>query len=136
MAEARTVLIAAGDAILADSLRFSLELEGYAADLCDELSLGEMAAREEKPCCLVLDQDVFAKLSLSGKQAVTEIGVPVVLMVGQKTPRLVDRAKAVGVTIMIEKPLIGGALLAEIRNALDGAGVRGELEKVPFPGPT
>lgn len=130
------MLIAAGDPILADSLRFSLELEGYAAALCDEISLAEMAAREERPCCLVLDQDVFSKLSLSGKQAVTEIGVPVVLMVGQKTPRLVDRAKAVGVTRMIEKPLVGGALLAEIKNALDSLGPLAELDKASFSAPT
>ena len=130
------MLIAAGDPILADSLRFSLELEGYAAALCDEISLAEMAAREERPCCLVLDQDVFSKLSLSGKQAVTEIGVPVVLMVGQKTPRLVDRAKAVGVTRMIEKPLVGGALLAEIKNALDSLGPLAELDKAAFSAPT
>ena len=133
---ARTVLIAAGDPILADSLRFSLELEGYAAAFCDEISLAESAMREERPCCLVLDQDVFSKLSLSGKQVVTEIGVPVVLMVGQKTARLVDRAKAVGVTRMIEKPLVGGALLAEIKNALDALGSPAEHDNAASSAPT
>ena len=66
----------------------------------------------------------------------TEIGVPVVLMVGQKTPRLVDRAKAVGVTRMIEKPLVGGALLAEIKNALDALGSPAEHDNAASSAPT
>ena len=37
--EARTILIAVADGILADSLRFSLELEGFDAEFCDGCSL-------------------------------------------------------------------------------------------------
>ena len=35
MAQSGTVLIAVRDSVLADSLRFSLELEGYEAKLCE-----------------------------------------------------------------------------------------------------
>jgi DNA-binding response OmpR family regulator len=120
LAEACTVLIAAGDPGLAASLRFSLEQEGYAAALCDELSLAGSLSADVKPSCVVLDQDVFAKLSLLGSQSVTESGVPVILLVGQPTPRLLDRARTAGVTRMVEKPLAGDMLLAEIKGALDG----------------
>ena len=120
MAEACTVLIAAGDPGLAASLRFSLEQEGYAASLCDELSLASSLGAECKPSCVVVDQDVFAKLSLLGSQVVTESGIPVILLLSQATPRLLDRARAAGVTRMVEKPLAGDALLAEIRGALEG----------------
>jgi len=120
LAEACTVLIAAGDPGLAASLRFSLEQEGYAATLCDELSLARLLSVALRPSCIVLDQDVFAKLSLLGSQVVTESGVPVILLVGQATPRLLDRARAAGVTRMVEKPLAGDALLAEIKGALEG----------------
>ena len=39
LAEAATILIGVGDGVLADSLRFSLELEGFEVKLCDEHSL-------------------------------------------------------------------------------------------------
>jgi FixJ family two-component response regulator len=117
------VLIAVGDAVLADSLRFSLELEGYTARLCDELTLFALTEDEDmaSPGCLVIDQDVFIKLTkVDGDGRMALIGMPVVLMVGQKTKRLIDRAKAAGVTRVVEKPLVGGVLFDEIRDALDG----------------
>lgn len=117
MSEAGTILIGVVDAVLADSLRFSLELEGYSARLCDERSLLPLAAAH-KPGCLVLDQDFFTKLAAG----IPDLSVPVVLMVGQKTPRLMDRAKAAGVTHVVETPLLGGILSQEIRKALDGYG--------------
>jgi two-component system, LuxR family, response regulator FixJ len=117
--EARTILIAVGDAVLADSLRFSLELEGYTAKLCDELSLLPAVA-EEAPGLLVLDQDVFTRLDgRDGSEALVQIGIPVVLMVGHKTQRLMQKAKAAGVNQVVEKPLLGGVLFDAIRNALD-----------------
>jgi hypothetical protein len=61
VADAGTVLIAVRDAVLADSLRFSLELEGFEAKLCDELSLLPALAASEAPGCVLLDQDVFAR---------------------------------------------------------------------------
>ena len=62
MAEAATILIAVGDGVLADSLRFSLELEGFEVRLCDEYSLPRAMAGADAPGCLVLDQDVFARM--------------------------------------------------------------------------
>jgi FixJ family two-component response regulator len=116
----RTILIAVADGVLADSLRFSLELEGFEATLCDERSLLPMKARSQ-PGCLVLDQDVFAALA-DGNGAVTlaELGIPIVLMIGQPTPRLLERARAAGVTRVVEKPLLGGILSDAVKHALDG----------------
>ncbi len=118
MSHTGTILIGVGDAVLADLLRFSLELEGLDARLCDERSLLPLAAAH-KPGCLVLDQDVFTKLAGS---TISDLSVPVVLMVGQKTQRLMDRARAAGVTHVVETPLLGGVLFEEIRKALDGYG--------------
>ena len=96
LVKTRTILIAVADGVLANSLRFSLELEGFDAALCDERSLLPMKARSA-PGCLVLDQDVFARMA-DGKElaALAELGIPIVLMVGQPTPRLLDRARAAG----------------------------------------
>ena len=115
----RTILIAVADGVLADSLRFSLELEGFEAMLCDERSLLPMKARSA-PGCLVLDQDVFARMAEGkGLAALAGLGIPIVLMVGQPTPRLLDRARAAGVTRVVEKPLLGGMLSDAVKHALD-----------------
>ena len=54
-----------------------------------------------------------------GAGVLTRFGLPTVLMVNQRTRRLVDHANAAGVTTVVEKPLLGGVLL-EARSALDG----------------
>ncbi len=119
MAEAGTVLIAVRDSVLADSLRFSLELEGYEAKLC-EPSLYPPADGELRTC-LLLDQDVFTAIcGRGGTGVLTRFGVPTVLMVNQRTQRLMDHAHAAGVTAVVEKPLLGGILFEAIRSALDG----------------
>ena len=93
------------------------------ARLCDELTLFTLTEDENvaSPGCLVIDQDVFIKLTeVDGYGRMALIGMPVVLMVGQKTKRLIDRARAAGVTRVVEKPLVGGVLFDEIRDALGG----------------
>ncbi len=122
MTEVRTILIAVEDGVLADSLRFSLELEGYMAELCDEFSLLPAVARHP-PGVVVLDQDVFLRLDVrTGVESLQNIGIPVVLMVGQTSPRLLQRAKAAGVNRVVEKPLLGGVLFDAIRTALEECG--------------
>jgi FixJ family two-component response regulator len=119
LAETATVLIAVGDGVLADSLRFSLELEGFDVKLCDEHSLLRAAGGAEAPGCLVLDHDVFARmLNGKGERRFAEFGIPVVLMVSHKTEKVVARAEQAGVTKVVEKPLLGGVLLDAIRTAL------------------
>ena len=123
MPEARTILIAVADGVLADSLRFSLELEGFDAQFCDESSLLPAMRGRQTPGCLVLDQDVFTRMVDGETEPVLAgIGIPVVLMVGHTTQRVLARAKAAGVTNVIEKPLLGGVLCDAIRNALHGKG--------------
>ena len=105
---------------MVDSLRFSLELEGYAAKLCAPPF--ELADAESR-ACLLLDQDVFATMIGRGdRQVLDRLGMPTVLKANQWTPRLMDHAKAAGVTSIVEKPLLGGVLFDAIRSALDGHG--------------
>ncbi len=81
LAEAATILIAVGDGVWRTSLRFSLELEGYAVKLCDEHSLLRAIGAGEPQGCLVLDQDVFARMA---DRRFDAFGVPVVLMVERR----------------------------------------------------
>ncbi len=116
LAEAATILIAVGDGVLADSLRFSLELEGYAVKLCDEYSLLRAIAASEPQGCLVLDQDVFARMA---DRRFDGFGVPVVLMVERQTGRVLARAEAAGVTRVVEKPILGNVLFEAIKTAIN-----------------
>ena len=126
MAEAGTVLIAVRDSVLADSLRFSLELEGYEARLCQPPI--ERLSDLELRTCLLLDQEVFTTLwGKAGAGVFTRFGLPTVLMVNQRTRRLMDHANAAGVTAVVEKPLLGGVLFEAIRSALDADAHEAEI---------
>ena len=106
MPQSGTVLIAVRDRVLADSLRFSLELEGYEAKLC-EPPIDRLANGEHRTC-LLLDQEVFTMMrGRGGAGVLTRFGLPTVLMVNQRTPRVMDHAIAAGVTTVVEKPLLG-----------------------------
>ena len=112
VAQAETILIAVSDGVLADSLRFSLELEGFETRFCDEHSLlPVMSAPCLNGACLVIDQDVFSRVLGSGKNGrFAEEGMPVILMVSQPTQSVLASAAAAGVTEVVEKPLLGGIL--------------------------
>ena len=120
VAQTETILIAVNDGVLADSLRFSLELEGFETRFCDETSLlSTMTAPGGCARCLVLDHDVFLRVVDEAKESpFAGRGLPVILMVSSNTKRVRERAAAAGVTEMIEKPLLGGVLLDAIRHAI------------------
>jgi DNA-binding NtrC family response regulator len=119
LAEAGTVIIAVRDSVLADSLRFSLELEGYEARLCKPPI--ERLADLELRTCLLVDQEVFTTLwGRGGTGVLTRFDLPTVLMVNQRTQRVMDHAIAAGVTAVVEKPLLGGVVFDAIRSVLEG----------------
>ncbi len=127
MPTAGTILIATRDGVLADSLRFSLELEGFAAQLCDEISLFSSLAATERPLCLVLDQDVFDHMvEGKGDRLLAESSIPVVLLVEVTTRRLLERANAAGIAKIVEKPLLGEILVEAVRDVI-GEGSLGLL---------
>lgn len=117
MHEPATILIGVGDGVLADSLRFALELEDFRVRLCDEQSLFCELSDGGTAGCLVLDQGVFARLE-GGPRPVHE-SIPVILIVGHQTAQVVARAKAAGVARVVESPLVGGVLFEAIKSLLD-----------------
>lgn len=121
MAQAETILIAVQDGVLADSLRFSLELEGFDTRFCDERSLCPlMSAPCLRGACLVLDQDVFSRVVDGGGPGVfADQGMPVILMVSQKTERILALAKVGGVTTVLESPILGDVLFDTIRQEIE-----------------
>jgi AmiR/NasT family two-component response regulator len=119
---AATILVAVGNGVLADSLRFSLELEGFHVKLCDEQALRDSTAEIGIADCLVLDHDVFVRMeNRKGESHLAGLGHPVILMVGDKTRSVLTRAKQAGVTMVVEEPLLGGVLLEAINSVLKDA---------------
>lgn len=115
-----TILIAVGDGVLADSLRFSLELEGFETRFCDEHSLlPAIGGQSGRGGCVVLDHDVFTRV-VAGEEAgiFADRGMPVILLVSHGTKRVLASAAAAGVAEVIEKPLLGGVLGDAIRQAI------------------
>lgn len=110
------VIVVDDDAAVRHSLKFSLELEGFAVRLYaggPEL----LRANGLADCaCLVIDQNMPG---LTGIETVCElrdrhIDVPAILITGRPNPALSASAHRASVDI-IEKPLFGNALIDGIR---------------------
>jgi FixJ family two-component response regulator len=112
-----TILIAVSDGVMADSLRFSLELEGLEVKLCDEYSLRRAGQDGLVGNCLILDQTVFARVE-NDLRALAGADLPVILLIGHETGRLVARARAAGVTMVVDTPIMGAALVDAVASSL------------------
>lgn len=114
-----TVVLVDDDAALRSALTFSLELEGYEVAACES---GEDLLRAKLPAsdaCIVVDYNLTG---INGLTALAElrrrdVRLPALLITSH--PRLAVRqaAQDAHVTI-VEKPLLGDALLGEIRSAI------------------
>ena len=116
------VVVVGSDPAVRNSLRFSLEVEGLAvreypagADLLKDV---EHAAVDS----LVLDERMPAMSGLDAIARLRElnISVPTMLMASRLTPALRERVRRAGVSV-VEKPLLGDALIEWIRKAFSPA---------------
>lgn len=106
------------DPAVCSSLKFSLELEGFAVSIYrggpEFLSAAEVATFN----CLIVDQRMpgMSGMELIERLRARNDATPAILIVSQSSPALTARAAAAGVP-MIDKPLLGNALVDAIRNA-------------------
>ena len=116
------VIVVDDDRAVRESLKFALELEGFAVHAFaggPQLLASPLLA---EPFCLVLDHkmptmngfDVLARL------AERNVSVPVILITSEATDGLRRRAAAAGVHKVLEKPLLGGALARDLHDLVDG----------------
>jgi FixJ family two-component response regulator len=115
----RLVIVVDDDDAVRNSLKFSLEIEGFAvrlyaggAELLDSGELGNCA-------CLVIDQNMPG---MSGLETVRQlrdrnISVPAILITGHPNAILRASASDAGIDI-VEKPLFGNALIEGIRGVI------------------
>lgn len=114
------VIIVDDDDAVRKSLKFALELQGYEVQVRES---GEALLERPLPeasACLVIDERLkgmsgLETLMLLRKRA---ISLPAILITSHPQPQLRRAARLASVPI-VEKPLIGDALLTAIRIALD-----------------
>lgn len=116
--ESPLIAIVDDDAAVCNSLKFSLELDGFAvrvfASAPEFLAAGDVAEYK----CLVIDQrmPIMSGMELIEKLRKQSIMTPAILVISHPNVALTARAARVGIPI-VEKPLLGNALLETIREA-------------------
>ena len=113
------VVVIDDDPAVRNSLKFSLELEGFSVRA---FSGGDEYLREtDAPdcACLVIDQNMpgMTGLELLGRLRTCQVSAPAILITSHPNANLRERAANSGVSI-VEKPLLSDALLEGIRAAI------------------
>lgn len=112
------VAVVDDDAAVCNSLKFSLELEGFSVRIyasgAELLGAGDIGACD----CFVVDEKMPG---MSGLEVIAEmrgrhISAPAILIISQPNVRVNERAAKSHVPI-VEKPLLGNALVDRIREA-------------------
>jgi FixJ family two-component response regulator len=119
----QVVLVVDDDAGVRDSLKFTLEVEGFevrtyssAQELLNEKSLPALS-------CLVTDYHMPA---MNGLELVAQLrdrcaSIPAVLITSLPNENLRNSAAAGGISL-VEKPVFGGRLLDAVHELFDGQG--------------
>jgi len=112
------VMVVDDDPAVCGSLKFSLELEGFAVRTF--ASGAEMLQNDNFGACkcFVIDQRMpgMTGMELIAKLRDKQILTPAILLISQPNTALSARAAIAGIPI-VEKPLLGNALLDRIREA-------------------
>jgi FixJ family two-component response regulator len=110
------VVVIDDDAAVRNSLKFSLEVEGYAVSFYAD-GAEALAADNLVDCaCFVIDQNMpgMTGLEVADRLRERRISVPVILVTSH--PNAVVRERALRARIpIVEKPLLGNALIERIR---------------------
>jgi two-component system response regulator FixJ len=113
------VAVVDDDIAVRGSLKFSLEIEGFAVrtyangdDLLGEADLADFA-------CFIIDQRLqgMSGFELVAAMRRQRIDAPVILITSQPTIILRERAARAGIPI-VEKPLLGTSLLERVQAAI------------------
>jgi len=113
------VLVVDDDAAVRNSLRFSLQVEGFAVK--DYRDGNELLSKPELPRsdCLIVDYHLpdMTGLEVLGQLRQRHVCAPAILITSHPSQGLRERAAIAGARI-VEKPLLGDALIESIRQAL------------------
>ena len=118
LAPERQVFVIDDDPAILASLKFSLEIEGYAVRTYSSAKALIAEATRHGRGCLVIDYNLTDENGLQVLAALRQRGVtmPAILITSNPGPHLRVRAAAASVLI-VEKPLIGNTLADAIRKS-------------------
>ena len=116
------VVVVDDDPAVRGSLTFSLELDGFDVETFESGEALLLRQLPVRPTCLVLDQQLPG---ITGLEALRQLRArhnqsPAILITSHPKRVVVEAAAQAGVPI-VEKPLLGDALLQDIHRALDVA---------------
>jgi len=117
------VFVVDGDGAVRRSLRFALGIDGFAVETFADAETFLRLADVRPRACLVVDYHLQGMngIELIERLRSRDCRMPAVLTVTNPTPALVRKVAAVGVGL-VEKPLLGSALLDRIHEALEQRG--------------
>lgn len=119
---ANLVLVVDDDAAVRRSLKFALEVEGFAVRAF--AGGQELLRQPELPSCscLVVDQNMpdMSGLDLIAALRARRLSAPAILITTHPNNQVKSRAAHAGVPI-VEKPLLGGVLVDAIRQSITSA---------------
>lgn len=111
------VIVIEDDPAVRNSLKFALEIEGYAVCIYPDGNRLLEHATLPRGDCLVVD---FNLPDMTGLEVISQlrnrgVTVPAILITSTPNRKLLDRAALVGARV-VEKPLLGDALIESIRD--------------------
>lgn len=120
-ADGQTVIVIDDDPAVLAALQFALELEGFAVEVFHEGSELLSGDRLPRAGCLVIDYVLPGMNGLDVLAALRSrrVTLPAILITTHPSTILRERAAAQGMQI-VEKPLLGDALINAIRHSLEG----------------
>jgi two-component system, LuxR family, response regulator FixJ len=114
------VFVLDDDEAVRESLKFSLELEGFAVRICADG--GELLTHPDlgRAACLILDyrMPIMDGFEVLNHLAAKKVLLPVILITSDANNALRSRAARNGVFQVLEKPLSDSALLENIHTAM------------------
>ena len=113
-----TVVIVDDDSAVCGSLKFSLELEGFAVRIYSDAAEALRASNLDACDCFVIDQRMpkMTGLELIDALRRRHISTPAILIISHPNDTVSVRAANAGIPI-VEKPLLTNALVERIREA-------------------
>ena len=115
-----TIYLVDDDDAVRDSLTFLLESHGFDVSAFASVAEFERTHRARDKACLILDHHLpgTSGLEFLASPKGAALHMPVIVITGGADPTISARARALGVTAFLEKPVGEAPLLAAIENAL------------------
>jgi FixJ family two-component response regulator len=127
------VLLVDEDSAVRDALKFALELEGIRVAVCSSGRELLMHPDLRRACCLIVNSNMSAMdgFEVLEHLAAIEVQAPVILIAGEATPSLQQRARDAGVRHILEMPLLDSALSDSIHDILVSPSVPPDAQNRP-----